>query len=519
MHKIATFLLPLALALPVTAAAEGFDPEARSREIAPFLDAQTIALAHLDLTRVDLEGLVAAVTDIAHLEAEEVTPFKQTAQQWIADFKKAGGKEAYLAASLDDLPQHLTLIIPTDNDESARAIQQLLGGPKSTELAQYLPLPFGIEIIERLDGAIFAGSKAALARLRAGRPAPRPEAAEAFAAAGDTVAQLLLLPTADLRRVIEEILPALPPAVGDGPSTTLTHGLVWAALGANGPPKASLRLVIQSQDGAAAQSFATWLTNAYQALGQDKGLRRLAPNLDKVRRLPPPQVTADQLTLTLDPADRETVHVLAAWAPLLTHSIRRERCVQNLRQIGLALHTYHDVHGKFPPQANHDAQGKPLLSWRVHILPYLGDEKLYKEFHLDEPWDSEHNKKLIARMPAVYRCPSMKRSLKNETTYLGPVHASAMFTGTAEGVLIKDVTDGTSNTIFVVDANDDHAVIWTKPEDWKLEPTNPQKGLVGHHDGLMTVLFVDGAVRFLPDTLDPKTLLAYFTRNGGEVVP
>ena len=97
---------------------------------------------------------------------------------------------------------------------------------------------------------------------------------------------------------------------------------------------------------------------------------------------------------------------------------RRNRIAYfNLHQIGLALHTYHDVHGSFPAQANYDSQGKPLLSWRVHILPYLGEETLYKEFHLQESWDSEHNRSLLARMPAFYRCPSLPRSLKNKTTY------------------------------------------------------------------------------------------------------
>src|SRR5207248_1536085 len=149
-------------------------------------------------------------------------------------------------------------------------------------------------------------------------------------------------------------------------------------------------------------------------------------------------------------------------------------CLNNLKQIVLALHYYHDSHSKFPAQANYGSQGKPLLSWRVHILPFLGEEKLYKEFHLDEPWESAHNKQLIARMPAIYRCPSMKWSLKNKTTYLGLVNESAMFTGGPEGVPIKDVEDGTSNTIFIVDADDDHAVIWTKPEDLKYDPKNPR---------------------------------------------
>jgi hypothetical protein len=78
---------------------------------------------------------------------------------------------------------------------------------------------------------------------------------------------------------------------------------------------------------------------------------------------------------------------------------------ENLKQLGTALHAYHDKFGHFPPAASYDLQGKPLLSWRVHLLPFLGEDKLYQEFHLNEPWDSDHNKKLLSRMPAVYRTP------------------------------------------------------------------------------------------------------------------
>ena len=75
--------------------------------------------------------------------------------------------------------------------------------------------------------------------------------------------------------------------------------------------------------------------------------------------------------------------------------------MNNLKQIGLAMHNYHDARGRLPAAYTVDKDGKPLLSWRVLILPYTEEAALYKEFHLDEPWDSEHNKNLIARMPAV----------------------------------------------------------------------------------------------------------------------
>ena len=105
------------------------------------------------------------------------------------------------------------------------------------------------------------------------------------------------------------------------------------------------------------------------------------------------------------------------WATALTAPIRgnaaRTQCVNNLKQIGLAMHNYHATHKTFPPAFTVDKDGKPLLSWRVLILPYLEQDALYKEFHLDEPWDSPHNRTLIERMPPTYRCPMMssKRGL------------------------------------------------------------------------------------------------------------
>jgi hypothetical protein len=193
-------------------------------------------------------------------------------------------------------------------------------------------------------------------------------------------------------------------------------------------------------------------------------------------------------------------------------------CAANLRQIALALHNYHDANRKFPAVANFDKTGKPLLSWRVHILPYLEQYDLYQQFHLDEPWDSEHNKKLIPLMPAVYRCAGAKFKEKGQTTYLAPVGKSAMFTGTPQQIGISDVTDGTSNTIFIVDAADDRAVTWTKPDDLRFDAGKPLAGLVGHHQQVFAVSFVDGTVHLICDTIAPETLNALLSRNGGEII-
>jgi hypothetical protein len=195
------------------------------------------------------------------------------------------------------------------------------------------------------------------------------------------------------------------------------------------------------------------------------------------------------------------------------------KCVNNLRQLVLAMHNYHDTYGRFPANAKFDKAGKkPLLSWRVLLLPFVEQQALYNEFHLDEPWDSEHNKKLIARMPAVYRCPSLKLQQPGRTSYLAPVHRDTMFTGKPEGLRITDALDGTSNTILIVESDDEHAAIWTKPDDLKYDPKQPLTGLVGHHGERIVLALADGSVHILDKNIDPKTLTALFTRAGGEVV-
>ncbi|HMC89933.1 MAG TPA: DUF1559 domain-containing protein, partial [Gemmataceae bacterium] len=85
--------------------------------------------------------------------------------------------------------------------------------------------------------------------------------------------------------------------------------------------------------------------------------------------------------------------------PRRTPTAADTKCANNLKQLGLALHNYHDTYGRFPAVANFDKDGKPLLSWRVHLLPFLDEGQLYREFHLNEPWDSAHNKKLVSRLP------------------------------------------------------------------------------------------------------------------------
>jgi type II secretory pathway pseudopilin PulG len=192
---------------------------------------------------------------------------------------------------------------------------------------------------------------------------------------------------------------------------------------------------------------------------------------------------------------------------------RRNQAMNQLKEICLAMQNYHGVFKKFPPAAVGDAKDKPLLSWRVKILPYLGEEALYNEFHLDEPWDSEHNKPLLEKMPAVYKDPRFG-DRGNRTVYLVPTGEEMVFFNNV-GANMKTITDGTSKTILAVEADPEKAVPWTKPDDLKIDPKEPGAGLSNLH-GLYLVVAVDGSVHVVPSDIDSQTLWALFTRAGRE---
>ncbi|MBA3480888.1 MAG: DUF1559 domain-containing protein, partial [Pirellulales bacterium] len=198
---------------------------------------------------------------------------------------------------------------------------------------------------------------------------------------------------------------------------------------------------------------------------------------------------------------------------------RRTQSMNNMKQIMLALLNHEAAKKTYPAYANFDAAGKPLLSWRVHILPYLEQEALYKQFHLDEPWDSEHNKQLIPLMPELFLDPSSRFLPANgKTHYVGVMGEGRLFDGSAEGHAIKTITDGTSNTIAVVQTGDTGAVAWTKPVDWKADENNLMGPFDPLHPGGFLAGFCDGHVSFISYEIEPGVFKALLTVNGEEVV-
>jgi prepilin-type processing-associated H-X9-DG protein len=485
--------------------------DSRARSIAAFLDNDVIGVVRIDLTKVDVEKIARRLA----ADPEQAAELSQAVSPWFAALRTAGSKDLYFLINLADTmnPEHASpsVIVPLAPGVDARGIGQFLCGGASTKG------PIAWPTCATVNNAVFAGSKEALERVRQLKPVDRPELTSALAALGDTSAEVVLIPTSDTRRVVEELLPSLPKELGGGPISTVTRGLRWIAAGLSTEPEPGFQFIVQGSDAASAQALAAIGKSIVQFLRQSPSVPRYAPNFaqlaDEVKAI----VDQDRITVSLD-AQKAATFATALLKPMREAAARRQ-CVNNLKQIGLAMHNYHSTHGAFPPAYTVDKDGKPLLSWRVLILPFLEQESLYKEFHLDEPWDSPHNKPLIDRMPATYLCQSEsdKRVDHGKTTYLTPRGKATIFPG-SEGIKIQKITDGTSNTIFTVDAPGSRAVTWTKPDDWDVEQNADLKQIFGRHPGGTNFGFADGSVRFFKDTLDLKTLQKLVTCDGGEVL-
>ncbi len=209
--------------------------------------------------------------------------------------------------------------------------------------------------------------------------------------------------------------------------------------------------------------------------------------------------------------------------------IQQSRDKLNTIRLALAKDLPNEFLKKAYPAGYSDQDGKLILSWRVAILPALGEEELWKQFRLDQPWDSEHNRKLIPKMPAVFKAVRGETK-EGHTYYRGFAGEDAMFplnSPTAEKVPAGDrsyfpvfcrpfvkTPDGTSNTFLIAEAGE--TVPWTKPEELVYDAKQPLPKLGGQFDGDFVAMSSDGTTRLITRLIPEPALRAAITAARGE---
>jgi hypothetical protein len=189
------------------------------------------------------------------------------------------------------------------------------------------------------------------------------------------------------------------------------------------------------------------------------------------------------------------------------------RSASSLERIGGALQVYQEVNGHLPPAVVRDKAGRPLYSWRVLLLPYLEGDRLYKEFNTDEPWDSDHNKKLLGETPRSYMPHGGGMDAPGLTHYQVFIGPGTPFERDSLRL------DGFKNTILVAEGGE--ATPWSKPVDLTYDPAKPLPPLGGvfrkpthllcyevWRTPGFTACFGDGRTEFIPSDTDENAIRA-----------
>ena len=250
-----------------------------------------------------------------------------------------------------------------------------------------------------------------------------------------------------------------------------------------------------------------------KALDDDDPEIRLVA-VEKVRMEFCPNTASRALAALSKVAEDEDPRVREA-AALRRRQIEERMRLGRVSTVGQAMWKHCEAHGSFPPAASRDEEGKPLLSWRVALLPYLGEQALFDRFDHDQPWDSPHNLKLLDRIPEMY-CP-LGRKKDGKTTLMVFVGDGTPLGG-REPVSMADFTDDPSETIMLVEAGPNKAVPWTKPEDIAFDSRDPMAALGAIPEEGLVAVFFSQHTDIIPKDIDPETLKALVTYRGGEKI-
>lgn len=195
----------------------------------------------------------------------------------------------------------------------------------------------------------------------------------------------------------------------------------------------------------------------------------------------------------------------------------------NLKAIAMAMHSYHDQYRSFPPAYIPDANGRPMRSWRVALLPYLDQTAAYDRYNFNKPWDDPSNQEIRRACLRIYQSPGSVPDGSNKTSYVVVTGQGTAFPG-SKATKITDFSDGTANCILVVEIADSD-IEWSEPRDLELDKMSfaisrpPGRSLAGRVKGGALVALVDGSVVMLRQDLAEETLKKYLTIADGNVVP
>lgn len=514
--KLTTKFFTILILLASACFAKADGPQATIESLATH---DLLAVGYVDLNSIEADACLAWAVQqkfVSENDALRMSQMTGMVQEMLRQATEAGAEQVLVLIQQEDLklrsgkPPLFAISVAEGKQvgKVCKSLRRLVGLLRIPDLQ-----------LEIYKNSILASSPERIAKAKAATVVERPDFVKAWQTFSGRDAGAMIFASRDTRRVIRELFPD-----PQAPFENVTRELIADHCDSLGisidlPETFAGKIVIQTTDSDSAETVKGALEQLKEIMTAEEGeYAALVPAIGVAAiAAVEPEVAGNDVLVDLEPLLNDKVRLASLLGPIQSGSRQSQRA-NNIRQVMLAMLNYESASGKLPAYANFDADGKPLLSWRVHMLPYLERSDLYKKFKLDEPWDSPHNIQLVESMPAVYADPALDlQPLKRagKTRIVVPVGKETMFHG-PKGLEFKEISDGTSNTIAVVSVTPKHAVVWTQPIDWQVDMNDPHARLFDEDSRLAVVGLADGSSHLLHSDLSVEQLKAWFTKAGGE---
>ena len=493
--------------------------EELAKRLENVFDETTIAYAHLDLKKIDFKKVYGKLQEMGEIPnlfsfppAEAVDQVEGLRQMMV----KSGASRIVCTASLYDLESAPVVAIVVEENGKLDAIQEMLNGFGS---AGFVVQSFAKERL------VVLARDNVMQRLKNKELSPRSDVAKVLNQTMTGVLSVHLIPSSDQLRVIRELLPRLGEPLEFVTGKMIADGIQSASVTLHSVEPLKMNAEVQSASEESAMVIKKALTKIQQKIRPSDPERLVLKGFMTKIKLKPER---DGLILDIGKEEEDLWKALQTFFESARKQAVRGQLVNDLKQIMLAFHNFHDANRYFPDLGRPQDKGKPGLSWRVHILPYLDQAELYEQFKLDEPWDSPHNVKLVSKIPAIYK-PRDQSIALGKTLLVIPrgkgFFANPYFDANdkekqrAYGRRMREFLDGTSNTISILPVVKAHAVTWTKPDDFLPDSETVLSFLKDDTTKRFTFATTDGAVhRISFDSLTAKEIMAMMTIAGGEII-
>ena len=461
------------------------------------VEENTLAVLRLDLKKIKIDEITdwLKTLDTAQGMQPRIDQLGQLASSFLADLRQAGTDEIFVTMSTDDLVSGQPLVLaPTNN---AKVLEQ--------HLSLLWSGPFGEAPSKTTtaDGLAIFGSVDAVDRI-SGHGAERMDRFDQPLQDRTLDHQLILSLPPEAQADLAAIWPAQAPKASpiEFSPRQLAADLVSLRIEWSLPPEPRLfaEATATATDRAAAQRIGELV----------KKLVELTPEVQQGVN-----VQAQGNSVRIEVASNLTTDIIAQVLSRVPSQISEPPAIKNLNQIGLALHRHHDAYSSFPPLAITDADGTPLLSWRVAILPFIEQEAMWQAIDRSKAWDDPANQLATETVIPTFSTPVASGP---ETNIRIPVIEGSLYSEPQTPKTFVQITDGLSNTIAAVVAPDDQRVPWTKPEVWRLDEDNLVESFFGSRE-TATVLALDGSVKVLKKSeIGEEQLRGLLTITGKERV-